>query len=110
MKLNRERMRALIILVLIVCASLHVTAQEKVRYERKAGIAIGSLRNRYPYPVTDLLFNTGIIKNRVQLYSRLRAMEFAAFSVGTITISAFMAWCLSIFRAHSTGMRVAALN
>lgn len=95
----RKSFRALVLAYILISLFISdVHAQEKVRYERKAGIAIGSLRNRYPYPVTDLLFNTGIIRSRLQIYSRLRAYGIRSIFGGhnyDVTVYGIAHWSIT---------------
>jgi hypothetical protein len=50
---------------------------------KRIGLAVGSIRNRYPYPITDLCFNSMLnYRSNISVYSRLRAYGIRSFANG----------------------------
>jgi hypothetical protein len=78
-------MRSLLLIIGILLFSTghaQMVVEGRTKTSRKIGIAIGSIRNRYPYPVTDLIIKAPVLTDRIGLYTRFRAYGIRSFANG----------------------------
>lgn len=75
-------MRTLLICCFLLLLAAKAEAQADTTGQPVFGIGLGSLRNRYPYPVTDLQFLSGKMAQHYRVSARLRSYGIRSIANG----------------------------
>ena len=77
------------ILIFLLLFSIPLFSQIDSSINQRASFGIGSLRNRYPYPVTDFGYVSPLFKNHFRIETNLRAFGIRSlFNFRTYDLSA----------------------